>query len=70
MNRPSALRSLSAAAIGTGVVLLSFAPATQAQPPIVQPGAPGEPSRVIAAAEASDLAGIRFTEVTPGSCRG
>ncbi len=62
MNRPSALRSLSAAAIGTGVVLLSFAPATQAQPPIVQPGAPGEPSRVIAAAEASDLAGIRFTE--------
>jgi len=62
MNRTSALRSLFAAAIGTGLVFLSLAPATQAQPPIVQPGAPGEPSRVISAADASDLAGIRFTE--------
>ena len=35
---------------------------TQAQPPIVQPGAPGEPSRLISGAEASDLAGIRFTD--------
>ncbi|MBM62989.1 MAG: DUF305 domain-containing protein [Acidobacteria bacterium] len=35
---------------------------SQAQPPIVQPGAPGEPSRQISAAEASDLAGIQFTE--------
>ena len=43
--------------------LLSFAAAVaQAQAPIVQPGAPGEPSREITAAEASDLAGIRFTE--------
>ena len=33
-----------------------------AQPPIVQPGAPGEPSRRISAEEASDLAGIRFTD--------
>ena len=33
-----------------------------AQPPIVQPGAPGEPSRTISAADASDLAGIRFSE--------
>ena len=32
------------------------------QPPIVQPGAPGEPSRAISADEASDLAGIRFTD--------
>ena len=62
MNRPSALRSLSATAIGTGLVLLSSAPATHAQPPIVQPGAPGQPSRTISAAEASDLAGIRYSE--------
>ena len=62
MNRPSALRSLSAAAIGTGLALLSLASATQAQPPIVQPGAPGQPSRTISAAEASDLAGIRYSE--------
>ena len=34
----------------------------QEEPPIVQPGAPGEPSRKISAEEASNLAGIRFTE--------
>ena len=46
-----------------GVAILSFAVASaRAQAPIVQPGAPGEPSREITAAEASDLAGIRFTE--------
>ena len=32
-----------------------------AQVPIIQPGAPGEPSRQISAEEASDLASIRFT---------
>ena len=42
---------------------LWFGPAVgHAQAPIVQPGAPGEPSREISAAEASDLAGIRFTD--------
>ena len=35
---------------------------SRAQPPIVQPGAPGAPSRQISAEEASDLAGIRFTD--------
>ena len=35
---------------------------SHAQPPIVQPGAPGEPSRQISAEEASDLAGIQFTD--------
>ena len=45
---------------GAAVLTLGVA-ASQAQPPIVQPGAPGEPSRSISAAEASDLAGIRFT---------
>ncbi len=63
MNRQSAFRPLSAATIGVCLVLLSLAaPATRAQPPIVQPGAPGQPSRVISVAEASDLAGIRYTE--------
>ena len=62
MNRQSALRSLSAVTFGTGLVFLSFAPAIQAQPPIVQPGAPGQPSRVISASDASDLAGIRYSE--------
>ena len=59
------LRTPPAAAIVlAGGAFLSFAVAAgQAQqPPIVQPGAPGEPSRSISAAEASDLAGIRFTD--------
>ena len=62
MNRQSALRPLFAATIGIGLIFLSLAPATRAQPPIVQPGAPGQPSRVISATEASDLAGIRYSE--------
>ena len=32
-----------------------------ATPPIVQPGAPGQPSRVIAAATASDLSQVQYT---------
>ena len=55
---PSGLRLLpilAAAVIATGVVV-------HAQPPIVQPGAPGEPSREITAAEAADLAGFGYTD--------
>ena len=45
------------------VALLLFGTAeSPAQPPIVQPGAPGEPSRQISAEEASDLAGIQFSD--------
>ncbi len=33
-----------------------------AQVPIIQPGLPGQPSRQISAEEASDLAGLRFSE--------
>ncbi len=33
-----------------------------AQPPIIQPGAPGAPSREITAAEAADLAGFGYTD--------
>ena len=62
MNRQRALSSLSAVTIATGLIFLSLASATQAQPPIVQPGAPGQPSRTISAVEASDLAGIRYSE--------
>lgn len=40
--------------------LLSFS--VSAQPPIVQPGAPGQPSRQISAAEASDLASLSYTD--------
>ena len=34
---------------------------TDARPPIVQPGAPGQPSHVIAAAQASDLSHVQYT---------
>ncbi len=63
MTRQSFSRPLVAAALAAAMTFLSLgAPAVPAQPPIVQPGAPGEPSRTITAVEASDLAGIRFTE--------
>ena len=63
MNRQNPPRPLSAAATVVGIAFLSLgALESRAQPPIVQPGAPGEPSREISAAEASDLAGIRFTD--------
>ena len=63
MTRQTLSFPLRAAVLAAGMAFLSLgAASTQAQPPIVQPGAPGEPSRTISAAEASDLAGIRFTE--------
>ena len=58
-TRPAPLVLIAA----VGAALLSFGPAAgHAQAPIVQPGAPGEPSREISVAEATDLAGIRFTD--------
>ncbi len=46
----------------TTLAILAGAANGAAQVPIVQPGAPGEPSRQITAEEASDLASIAFTE--------
>ena len=43
-----------------GASCRSAAPAA-AKPPLVQPGAPGQPSRVIAAAQASDLSQVQYT---------
>ena len=43
------------------MILLSVATSSWAQPPIIQPGAPGEPSREITAEAASNLAAIRYT---------
>jgi uncharacterized protein (DUF305 family) len=43
------------------VALLVPVNSTLAQVPIIQPGAPGEPSRVISAEEASDLANIQYS---------
>ena len=44
-----------------GASCRSAAPTAAAKPPIVQPGAPGQPSRVIAAAQASDLSQVQYT---------
>ncbi len=60
------LRKSTTAPIVVAVVLtfpsLGAAASQAQQPPIVQPGAPGEPSRSISATEASDLAAIRYSE--------
>ena len=50
------------AAIGATTALLALATSVAAQPPIIQPGRPGEPSREISAEEAADLAGIGYTD--------
>ena len=45
-----------------GALLMCMGAATQAQqPPIIQPGAPGEPGRIITAEEAADLAHQEYT---------
>ena len=63
MHSQNPLVQLPASAIVVGAACLWLGVSTSAaQAPIVQPGAPGEPSREITAAEASDLAGIRFTD--------
>ncbi len=63
MNRQQPPHPPPRAAVVAGTLLLTLGAAgAGAQPPIVQPGAPGEPSRAISAVEASDLAGIRFSE--------
>ena len=60
--QPSPSRRLPSVAAIIVACLLFVATDSHAQPPIVQPGAPGEPSRPISPEEASDLAGIRFTD--------
>jgi uncharacterized protein (DUF305 family) len=54
---PIAVILLTAAA---GASCRSAAPSA-ARPPIVQPGAPGEPSRIIGPAQASDLSRVQYT---------
>jgi uncharacterized protein (DUF305 family) len=46
--------------VATGASCRSAAPAA-GSPPIVQPGAPGQATRVIAAAQASDLSQVQYT---------
>ena len=43
------------------LLLSSFSLQLNGQAPIIQPGLPGQPGRIISAEEASDLAGIRYS---------
>lgn len=63
MSKPSAhlFRVASRVSLATAISLF-MAAESYAQVPIVQPGAPGQSSRQITAEEASDLAGIRFSD--------
>ena len=63
MTSPNAVRYRIAAIVLTAAAGASCRTAaiTETRPAIVQPGAPGEPSRVIAAAQASDLSRVQYT---------
>ncbi len=52
--------ALAASCRSSGVTTVPQPPA-QAAPPIVQPGAPGQPSHVISADKASDLSQVEYT---------
>lgn len=58
----------------TILTVVAFVPygatASQSAAPIVQPGAPGEPSRVITVEEAADLSGVQFTDADVGFMQG
>ena len=53
---------LSTYTVGIVALILLGVTGSMAQAPIIQPGIPGQPSREISVAEASDLASIEFTE--------
>ncbi len=63
MTKPSAhlFRAASRVSLATAISLF-MAAESYAQVPIVQPGAPGQSSRQITAEEASDLAGMRYSD--------
>jgi len=48
--------------VSIGIASLVLSAQVSAQAPIIQPGAPGQPSRLISAEEASNLASLHFTD--------
>ena len=60
ISTPLGFRVRTVLTIGSALVMV--AALSGAQTPIVQPGAPGNPSRLITAEEASDLAAISYTD--------
>jgi len=63
MSSPSACSIRRAIQLGLAAAIgLILATPVSAQAPIIQPGIPGQPSRLITAEEASNLASIQFTD--------
>jgi len=61
MSFPRFIHSHSGWAVLAALAAFSISSVLQAQVPIIQPGAPGQASRVITAQEASDLAGVSYS---------
>lgn len=61
MSFPRLIHSNSGWTVLAAITAFSISSVLQAQVPIIQPGAPGQASRVITAAEASDLAAISYS---------
>ena len=61
MSFPRLIHSTSGWAVLAALTAFSISSVLHAQVPIIQPGAPGQASRVITAEEASDLAGISYS---------
>jgi len=61
MPFPRLIHSNSGWAVLVVLAAFSISSVLQAQVPIIQPGAPGQASRVITAEEASDLAAISYS---------
>lgn len=60
--RPILLRIQISRVLVIAGMLVGLAAVSQGQPPIIQPGAPGEPSREISAEDASNLTAIDYTD--------
>lgn len=61
ISSPFSARRRAAVKATLGALLLCMGAAVQAQPPIIQPGPPGQPGRIISAEEAADLAGLEYS---------
>ena len=62
IRTPILLRIQISRTLVIAAMLVGFAAVSEGQPPIIQPGAPGEPSREISAEDASNLTAIDYTD--------
>lgn len=62
MNRPFSFSVPGAVRLALSSAIALCSAYSLAQAPIIQPGAPGQPSRVITAEEASNLAGLHYSD--------